>query len=59
MGASKKAHWLTKTNTLVKLNTNHPTNQSTIQVQVVVTNALSYDVLVWGVILYPMGFVLN
>jgi len=25
----------------------------------VVTNALSYDVLVWGVVLYPMGFVLN
>jgi hypothetical protein len=59
MGASKKAHGFTKTNTLVKLNPKHPTNQSTIQVQVVVTNALFYDVLVWGVMLYPMGFVLN
>jgi hypothetical protein len=59
MGASKKAHGLTKINTLVQLNPNHPTNQSIIQVQVVVTIGLSYDVLVWGVVLYPMGFILS
>jgi hypothetical protein len=58
-GCIKEGPWATKTNTLAKLNPNHPTNKSTIQVQVVVTNVLSYDVLVWGVMLYPMGFVLN
>jgi hypothetical protein len=58
-GCIKEGPWATKANTLVKLNPNHPTNKSTIQVQVVVTNALSYDVLVWGVMLYPMGFVSN
>jgi hypothetical protein len=59
MGASNKAHGITKINTLVQLNPNHPTNQSTIQIQVVVTNPLSYDVLVWGVVLYLMGIAMN
>ncbi len=39
------AHGLIKTNIMVELNTNHPTNQSFVWVWVVMTNATSYDVL--------------
>ncbi len=36
-----------------------PQDQSSKQVQVVMTNVTSYDVLIRGVVLYLMGFVFN
>jgi hypothetical protein len=59
MNAYKKTHGFTKTNILMQLNPNHPTNQLSIWVQTMVTNVISYDVLIKGVVMYPMGFVLD
>jgi hypothetical protein len=55
----KKNPGFIKTNILMQLNPNHPTNQLSIWVQTMVTNAISYDVLIKGVVLYPIGFVLD
>jgi hypothetical protein len=59
MSAFKKTHGFTKTNILMQLNPNHPTNQLSIWVQAMVTNVISYDVLIKGVVLYLVGFVLD
>ncbi len=40
---------------MIQINPNKPTNYTTMQAQVVVTQATSYDVLVGGVVLHPLG----
>jgi hypothetical protein len=54
MGGSKKVRRLTKYEIVVHVNPNKPTNYTTMQAQIVVMHVTSYDVLVGGVVLYPL-----
>ncbi len=55
-GASDRFHFMTRERLLVQMRPDHATDSSRLGVIVVVTVAKSYDVLVGGVVLYPMGF---
>ncbi len=41
---------------LMQMKANHATDSSKLGVTIVVTTAKSYDALVGGAVLYPMGF---
>jgi hypothetical protein len=47
---------MTRERLSVHMKPNHVTNSSRLGVTAVVTTVESYDVLVGGVVLYPMGF---
>ncbi len=47
---------MTRKKLLMQMKPDHVTDSSRLGVTVVVTIAKSYDVLVGGVVLYPMGF---
>ncbi|PTQ33208.1 hypothetical protein MARPO_0091s0058, partial [Marchantia polymorpha] len=55
-GASDRSHFMTRESIAVQLRHDHPHDSSQFGVCDVVTSAESYDVLVGGVVLYPMGF---
>jgi hypothetical protein len=47
---------MTRERLLMQMRSDHATNNSRLGMTVVVTTVKSYDVLVRGVVLYPMGF---
>jgi hypothetical protein len=47
---------MTRKRLLVQMKLNHVTDSSRLGMIALVTTAKSYDVLVRGVVLYPMGF---
>ncbi len=55
-GTSDRSHFMTHERLSVKMRPDHATDSSRLGVIIVVTTAESYDVLVGGVVLYPMGF---
>ncbi|PTQ47194.1 hypothetical protein MARPO_0008s0049 [Marchantia polymorpha] len=55
-GASNRSYFMTRESVAVQLRHDHPHDNSQFGVRAVVTSAESYDVLVGGVVLYPMGF---
>ncbi|BBN20457.1 hypothetical protein Mp_Vg00130 [Marchantia polymorpha subsp. ruderalis] len=55
-GASDRSYFMTRESIAVQLRHDHPHDSSQFGVRAVVTSAESYDVLVGGVMLYPMGF---
>jgi hypothetical protein len=55
-GASDKSHFMTRERLSVQMKLDHATGSSRLGVIVVVIIAKSYDVLVRGAMLYPMGF---
>ncbi|BBM99110.1 hypothetical protein Mp_1g18790 [Marchantia polymorpha subsp. ruderalis] len=55
-GASDRSYFMTKESIAVQLRHDHAHNSSQFGVRAVVTSAESYDVLVGGAVLYPMGF---
>jgi len=54
MGGLKKARGLTKQEIVIQVNPNKPTNYTIVWAWVVVTHVTSYDVLIGGVVLYPL-----
>ncbi|OAE29706.1 hypothetical protein AXG93_509s1590 [Marchantia polymorpha subsp. ruderalis] len=54
-GASNRSYFMTRESIAVQLRHDHPHDSSQFGVRAVVTSAESYDVLVGGVVLYPMG----
>jgi hypothetical protein len=56
---SKKAPEIIHQALCIKLQLNHPIDGSIVKVKAIVTNAISYIVLLGGVVLYPMGFTLD
>jgi hypothetical protein len=59
MGGSKKAQGLTKQKIVIHVNINKPTYYTIMWAQALVTHATSYDVLVGGVVLYPLGVTID
>jgi hypothetical protein len=59
LGGSKKVHGNTHQTFYAKLQQNDPTNGFTMKIKTIVENVMSYDVLIGGAILYPMGFTLG
>jgi hypothetical protein len=59
MGGSERAHKISKHEVVIQNNLVKPVDYTTIYVKVVVTQATSYDVLVKGVVLYPLGVTLD
>ncbi len=55
-GVSDRSHFMTRERLSVQMKPDHVTDSFRLGVIVVVTTAESYDVLVVGVVLYPMGF---
>jgi len=55
-GASGRSNVMTRERLLMQIKLDHVTDNSRLGVTVVVTTAKSYDVLVGGAVLYPMGF---
>ncbi len=55
-GANDRSNFMTREKLSVQMKLDHVTNSSRFGVTVVVTTAKSYDVLVGGAVLYPMGF---
>jgi hypothetical protein len=55
-GATNRSNFMTRERLSVQMKPDHVTDSSRLGVIVVVTAAESYDVLVGGVVLYPMGF---
>jgi len=55
-GATDKSNFMTRERLSVQMKSDHVTDGSRLGVTVVVTAAESYDVLVGGAVLYPMGF---
>ncbi|PTQ38247.1 hypothetical protein MARPO_0052s0045 [Marchantia polymorpha] len=55
-GASDRSYFMTTDSILMQLGHDHAHDSSKFGVHAVVTSAESYDVLVDGVVLYPMGF---
>jgi len=55
-GASDRSNFMAHERLSVQMKPDHVTDNSRLGVIVVVTTAESYDVLVGGVVLYPMGF---
>jgi hypothetical protein len=59
MNESKKVCGMTHQTFYVILQPYHPTDgSSAMKIKLLVTNAMSYDVLMGGVVLYPIGFTL-
>ncbi len=54
MDGLEKTRRLTKHEIVIYVNPNKPTNYTTMRAQVVVTHVTSYDVLVGGVVLFPL-----
>jgi hypothetical protein len=44
---------------MIQVNPNKPTNYTTMQAWAVVTHVMSYDVLVEGLVLYPLGVTID
>ncbi len=55
-GASDRSNFMTCERLSVQMKPDHVTDSSRLGVTVVITAAKSYDVLVGGAVLYPMGF---
>ncbi|BBM98434.1 hypothetical protein Mp_1g13510 [Marchantia polymorpha subsp. ruderalis] len=55
-GASNRLYFMTRESIAVQLRHDHAHDSSQFGVRAVVTSAESYDVLVDGAVLYPMGF---
>ncbi len=55
-GANDMSNFMTREKLSMQMRPDHATDSSRLGVTVVVTVAKSYDVLVGGVVLYPMGF---
>jgi hypothetical protein len=55
-GASDRSNFMTRERLSVQMKPDHVTNSSRLGVTIVITAAESYDVLVRGAVLYPMGF---
>ncbi|CAK9260459.1 unnamed protein product [Sphagnum jensenii] len=55
-GATDRSNFMTRERLLVQMKPDHVTDSSRLGVTAVVTAAESYDVLVGGAMLYPMGF---
>ncbi len=55
-GANDRSNFMTREKLLVQMRPDHATDSSRLGVIVIVTTTESYDVLVGGVVLYPMGF---
>jgi hypothetical protein len=55
-GANDRSNFMTREKLLVQMKPDHATDSSRLGVIVIVTTTESYDVLVGGVVLYPMGF---
>ncbi len=55
-GATDRSNFMTHERLLIQMKPDHVTDSSRLGVTTVVTAAESYDVLVGGVVLYPMGF---
>ncbi|CAK9206477.1 unnamed protein product [Sphagnum troendelagicum] len=55
-GATNRSNFMTRERLSVQMKSDHVTNSSRLGVTAVVTTAESYDVIVGGVVLYPMGF---
>jgi hypothetical protein len=55
-GANDRSHFMTCETLSVQMKPDHAIDSSRLGVIVVVTTTESYDVLVRGVVLYPMGF---
>ncbi len=55
-GANDRSHFMTCERLSVQMRSDHATDSSRLGVIDVVTATESYDVLVGGVMLYPMGF---
>jgi len=54
MGGSKKVRRLTKQEIVIQVNPNKPIDYIIVQARVVLTHVTSFDVLVGGVVLYPL-----
>jgi len=59
MGGSKKTQRLIKLEIVIQVNPNKPTNYTNVRAQTVVMHIMSYDVLVGGVVLYPLGVTID
>jgi hypothetical protein len=59
MGGLKKAQRLTKHEIVIQINDNKLINYTIMWAQVMVTHVTPYDVLVGGVVLYPLGFTID
>jgi len=55
-GASDRFHFMTRERLSMQMRPNHAIDSSKLGVTAVITTAKSYDVLVGGAVLYPMGF---
>ncbi len=55
-GASDRSHFVPSERLSMQMRPDHVTNSSRLGVTVVVTTTKSYDILVGGAVLYPMGF---
>jgi len=55
-GATNRFNFMTRERLSVQMKPDHVTDSSRLGVTVVVTAAESYDVLIGGAVLYPMGF---
>jgi hypothetical protein len=55
-GASDSSHFMTRERLSMQMRPNHVIDNSKLGVTTVVIAAESYDVLIRGVVLYPMGF---
>jgi hypothetical protein len=55
-GATDKSNFMTHEKLSMQMKPDHVTNSSRLGVTTVVTAAESYDVLIGGAVLYPMGF---
>jgi hypothetical protein len=59
MGMSKKAKRLTKQVIVIQINLNKLTNYTTMWAWMMVTHGMSYDILIIGVVLYPVRVILD
>jgi hypothetical protein len=59
MGGTERATGITKAELSLKLNQEDVEDAGFMKVKNIVTEAKSYDVLVWMTVLYPMGFTLD
>jgi len=55
-GATDRSNFMTRERLSMQMKPDHVTDSSRLGVIAVVTAAKSYDVLVGGAVLYPMGF---
>ncbi len=55
-GANDRSHFITHERLSMQMKPNHATDSFKLGMTIVVTAAESYDVLVGGAMLYPMGF---